>query len=116
MTRTTLLEVLGREFIRTARAKGLRESEVIFRHALRNAMIPTVTVIGLQAGYLLGGAVVTETIFAWPGVGRLAVGGISAGDFPIALGTILLLAFSFILINLTVDIIYNYLDPTVRKS
>jgi peptide/nickel transport system permease protein/oligopeptide transport system permease protein len=116
MTRTTLLEVLGREFIRTARAKGVRESAVIVKHGLRNAMIPTVTVIGLQAGYLLGGAVVTETIFAWPGVGRLAVGGISAGDFPIALGTILILSLSFIFINLVVDVVYSYLDPTVRKS
>lgn len=116
MTRTSLLDVLGQDFIRTARAKGLKESSVVLHHGLRNAMIPTVTVIGLQAGYLLGGAVITETIFAWPGVGRLAVGAISAGDYPVAQGTILVLALSFILFNLVVDISYVYLDPAISKS
>jgi glutathione transport system permease protein len=114
MTRTSVLDVLGAEHIRTARAKGLAERRVIIRHALRNAMIPVVTLIGLQIGFLLGGAVVTETIFSWPGIGRLAVGAILSADFPMAQGTILVLAGGFILINLAVDLLYVVLDPRVR--
>ena len=114
MTRTAVLDVLGAEHVRTARAKGLAERRVIVWHALRNAMVPVVTLIGLQIGFLLGGAVVTETIFSWPGVGRLAVGAILSSDFPMAQGTILVLAGGFILINLVVDLLYGWLDPRVR--
>ena len=115
MTRTAMLDVLGADHVRTARAKGLSELRVLVRHALRNALIPVVTLIGLQIGFLLGGAVVTETIFSWPGIGRLAVGAILSSDFPMAQGTILVLAGGFILINLAVDLIYSLLDPRVRS-
>lgn len=115
MTRTAALEVMNADHVRTARAKGLVERVVIIRHVLRNALIPVVTLIGLQAGYLLGGAVVTETIFSWPGVGRLAVGAILASDFTLAQGAILVLALSFIIINLVVDILYAVLDPRVSR-
>ena len=114
MTRTAMLDVLGADHVRTARAKGLSERKVLLRHALRNALIPVVTLIGLQIGFLLGGAVVTETIFSWPGIGRLAVGAILSSDFPMAQGTILVLAGGFILVNLAVDLIYSFLDPRVR--
>jgi ABC-type dipeptide/oligopeptide/nickel transport system permease component len=114
MTRTSVLDTLGADHVRTARAKGLRELHVVIRHALRNALIPVVTLIGLQIGFLLGGAVVTETIFSWPGVGRLAVGAILSNDFPMAQGTILVLAGGFIVINLGVDLLYAVLDPRVR--
>jgi ABC-type dipeptide/oligopeptide/nickel transport system permease component len=114
MTRTSVLDVLDADHIRTARAKGLGETRVILRHALRNALIPIVTFIGLQIGFLLGGAVVTETIFSWPGIGRLAVGAILSNDVPMAQGTILVLSGGFILINLTVDLLYAVLDPRVR--
>src|SRR6476659_2744004 len=115
LTRTAVLEVLGADFVRTARAKGLRERVVIVHHALRNAMIPVVTLIGLQAAFLLGGAVVTETMFSWPGVGRLAVGAIVSSDFPTAQGAIMILAIAFLSINLLVDVLYVYLDPRVRR-
>jgi ABC-type dipeptide/oligopeptide/nickel transport system permease component len=116
MTRTSVLEVLSADHVRTARAKGLPERLVVLRHALRNALIPVVTLVGLQAGYLLGGAVVTETIYSWPGIGRLAVGSILSSDFPMAQGTILVLALSFIAVNLAVDVAYAALDPRVRSS
>ncbi|MEO0819115.1 MAG: ABC transporter permease [Pseudomonadota bacterium] len=116
MTRTSVLEVLSADHVRTARAKGLPERVVVLRHALRNALIPVITLVGLQAGYLLGGAVVTETIFSWPGIGRLAVGAILSSDFPMAQGTILVLALSFILINLLVDVAYAALDPRVQDQ
>ena len=116
MTRSSVLEVLRLDHVRTARAKGLTERRVILRHALRNALIPVVTLIGLQAGYLLGGAVVTETIFSYPGIGRLAVGAILSSDFPLAQGTILVLALGFILINMIVDMLYAILDPRAQKS
>jgi ABC-type dipeptide/oligopeptide/nickel transport system permease component len=115
MTRTAALEVMNADYVRTARAKGLNETTVIIHHVLRNALIPVVTLIGLQAGFLLGGAVVTETIFSWPGVGRLAVGAILARDLPLAQGAILVLAVSFIVINLIVDLLYGVLDPRVGK-
>ncbi|BBK32542.1 peptide/nickel transport system permease protein/glutathione transport system permease protein/oligopeptide transport system permease protein [Stella humosa] len=115
MTRTTVLEVLGADYVRTARAKGLTETRVVIRHALRNALIPIVTLIGLQIGFLLGGAVVTETMFSWPGVGRLAVGAILSRDFPVAQGAIIVLALAFLLINLAVDVLYAFLDPRVQK-
>jgi len=114
MTRSSVLEVLKLDHVRTARAKGLNETRVILRHGLRNALIPVVTLIGLQAGYLLGGAVVTESIFSYPGVGRLAVGAILSSDFPLAQGAILVLALGFILINMLVDILYALLDPRVQ--
>jgi len=116
MTRTAVLDVLGAEHVRTARAKGLTERVVVTRHALRNALIPVVTLIGLQIGFLLGGAVVTETVFSWPGVGRLAVGAILSSDFPMAQGTIIVLSMGFILINLTVDLLYAALDPRIRHA
>lgn len=116
LTRTAVLEVLGADFVRTARAKGLRESVVVVQHALRNALIPVVTLVGLQAAYLLGGAVVTETMFSWPGVGRLAVGAIVSSDFPTAQGAIMILALAFLLINLIVDVLYVYLDPRVQHA
>ena len=116
LTRTAVLEVLGADFVRTARAKGLRETRVVLAHALRNAMIPVVTLIGLQAAFLLGGAVVTETMFAWPGVGRLAVGAIISSDFPVAQGAIMILSLAFLLINLVVDVLYAWLDPRVQRA
>lgn len=116
MTRTAVVDTLSAEHVRTARAKGLGEGAVVLRHALRNALIPVVTLIGLQIGFLLGGAVVTETIFSWPGVGRLAVGAILSSDFPMAQGTIIVLSAGFIAINLTVDLLYGLLDPRVRQS
>jgi len=116
LTRTAVLEVLGADFVRTARAKGLRESRVILYHALRNALIPVVTLIGLQASFLLGGAVVTETMFAWPGVGRLAVGAIISSDFPVAQGAIMILSLAFLVINLIVDVLYAWLDPRVQRA
>jgi glutathione transport system permease protein len=116
MTRTAVVDTLGAEHVRTARAKGLPEAQVVLRHALRNALIPVVTLIGLQIGFLLGGAVVTETIFSWPGVGRLAVGAILSSDFPMAQGTIIVLSAGFIVINLVVDLLYAVLDPRVRQS
>ncbi len=116
MTRSSVLEVLRLDHVRTARAKGLSERAVILRHGLRNALIPVITLIGLQAGYLLGGAVVTETIFSYPGIGRLAVGAILSADFPLTQGAILVLALAFILINMIVDILYALLDPRVQKK
>ncbi len=114
LTRSTMLDVLGQDYIRTARAKGLIEGRVVFRHGLKNALIPIVTVVGVQAGYLLGGAVLTETVFAWPGVGLLMVQGILARDFPIVQGCVLVIALSFVLINLAVDLLYVYLDPRIH--
>jgi glutathione transport system permease protein len=116
MTRTAVLDVLSADHVRTARAKGLTERAVVLRHALRNALVPVVTLIGLQIGFLLGGAVVTETVFSWPGVGRLAVGAILSSDFPMAQGTILVLSLGFILINLVVDVLYAALDPRMRGA
>ena len=115
MTRTSALDVMGADHVRTARAKGLRERTVVLKHVLRNALIPVVTLIGLQAGFLLGGAVVTETIFSWPGVGRMAVGAILARDMPLAQGALLSLAVAFIVINMAVDLAYAALDPRVKS-
>ncbi|WP_149535948.1 ABC transporter permease [Siccirubricoccus phaeus] len=116
MTRTAVLDVLSADHVRTARAKGLTERLVVLRHALRNALIPVVTLIGLQIGFLLGGAVVTETVFSWPGVGRLAVGAILSSDLPMAQGTIIVLSAGFILVNLLVDVLYAGLDPRMRAA
>jgi peptide/nickel transport system permease protein len=114
LTRSTMLDILGQDYIRTARAKGLVERSVVFRHGLKNALVPIVTVVGVQAGYLLGGAVLTETVFAWPGVGLLMVQGILARDFPVVQGCVLVIALTFVLINLAVDLLYAYLDPRIQ--
>ncbi len=114
LTRSTMLEVLGQDYIRTARAKGLVETAVVLRHGLKNALIPIVTVVGVQAGFLLGGAVLTETVFAWPGVGTLMVQGILARDFPLVQGCVLIVALTFVLVNLAVDLLYACLDPRIR--
>ena len=114
MTRSSLLEVLRQDYVRTARAKGLAERRVVLAHALRNASIPVITVIGLNVGSLLGGAILTETIFAWPGVGRLVVDAIFARDYPVVQGTVLVIAIVFVLVNLLVDLAYAYLDPRIR--
>ena len=111
----SLIEVLNEDYVRTARAKGQREARVIWRHAVRNALIPVVTVAGLQLGYLLGGAVVTETVFAWPGLGRLLVQSILARDFPVVQAAVLLLAITFVAINLVTDLIYGLLDPRISQ-
>lgn len=112
--RSAMLEVLRQDYVRTARAKGLSNGTVVMRHALKNALIPAVTIIGLQFGYLLAGAVITETVFAWPGVGRLLVDGIKFRDFPVVQATILWLALIFSLVNLGVDLLYGYLDPRIK--
>ena len=116
LTRTSMLEVLGQNYVTTARAKGLPEWVVITTHALKNAAVPVVTLIGLQFGTLLGGAVVTETIFAWPGVGRLAVQSIFVRDYPVVQAGVFVLALSFVGINLLVDLLYGYLDPRIRSE
>jgi ABC-type dipeptide/oligopeptide/nickel transport system permease component len=109
-----MLDVLGREYVTTARAKGLPPVSVVTKHALKNALIPVVTVVGLQYGFLLGGAVVTETIFAWPGVGRLAMSAILQRDYPVVQGCVLLVAVLFVMVNLLVDLLYGWLDPRIR--
>ena len=114
MTRASLLEVLGEDYIRTAWAKGLSQRIVILRHAIKNAFIPTLTVIALQFGYLLGGAIITETIFAWPGIGRWLFLAVQARDFRAVQGGVLLLATIFVLANLLADLLYAWLDPRIR--
>jgi peptide/nickel transport system permease protein/oligopeptide transport system permease protein len=116
MTRSSMLEVLGQDFVRTARAKGANPRSVLLRHALRNALLPVLTSIGLQFGALLGGAVLTETIFSWPGVGRLLVASIFQRDYPIVQGVVFMLAFVFIVVNLAVDLLYAYVDPRIRYA
>jgi peptide/nickel transport system permease protein len=113
LTRSTMLEVIHEEFVRTARAKGLGERLVIYKHALRNALIPVVTYMGLQFGVLLGGAVVTEQIFSWPGMGRMLVEAIESRDYPVIQGAILFMAALFVAINLLVDLLYGWLDPRI---
>jgi len=114
LTRSTMLEVLGQDYITTARAKGLRDGGVVVRHALRNALIPTVTILGLQFGQLLAGAVVIETVFGRPGIGRLIVGAILEKDFPVVQGIILFVAVVYVVVNLGVDLLYAVLDPRIR--
>jgi peptide/nickel transport system permease protein/oligopeptide transport system permease protein len=113
-TRSSMLEILHQEYVRTARAKGLAERAVVYRHALRNALIPVVTVIGLQFGAVFGGAILTETTFAWPGIGRLLVSAIGARDYPIIQGVVLLFALTFLVVNLLVDLLYGYIDPRIK--
>ncbi|MGM0651719.1 MAG: ABC transporter permease [Bacillota bacterium] len=114
VTRSSMLDVLSEDYIRTARAKGLQERKVVFVHALKNAMIPVVTVIGLQLAKLMGGAILTETVFSWPGIGRLLINSIGFRDYPVVQGVVLLVAFAFIFINIVVDLFYAYLDPRIR--
>mgnify|MGYP000730534933 CR=1 FL=1 len=113
ITRSAMMEVLNKEYVDTARSKGLREQVVIYKHTLRNALISVITMAGMQFGWLLGGAVVIETVFAWPGVGRMLVNAIFARDFPVVQSTILIIAISFTLINLIVDLLYAFLDPRI---
>lgn len=114
MTRSSMLEVLSKDYIRTARAKGLSQGAVIFKHALKNAFLPIITVIGLNFGLLLGGAVLTETIFSWPGLGRYVVDSLMARDYPAVQGCILFFSVIMVMVNLVVDILYFYLDPRLR--
>ena len=109
-----MLEVLSEDYVRTARAKGLREWAVLSRHALRNALIPLVTVVGLQFGYILGGAVVIETVFTWPGVGLFTIQAITNRDYPVVQAAVLILSSAVVLINLLVDLLYGLLDPRIR--
>jgi len=114
MVRTSVIEELSSDYVRTARAKGLSSAAVLFRHAFRNALIPILTILGLQFGTLLAGTIVTETIFSWPGIGRLAVQAINARDYPLLQGCILLIAVSYVLVNLLTDFVYALIDPRVR--
>ena len=115
MVRTSMLEELGQDYIRTARAKGLPERTVVYKHALRNAMIPVLTLIGLQFGALLAGAIVTETIFSWPGIGRLTVSAISNRDYPLLQGCILAVGLTYVLANLATDVLYMVVNPRIRS-
>lgn len=114
LTRSSMLEILGSDYVRTAHAKGLRERIVIFRHALKNALIPVVTMVGLQFGHLLGGAIIVEAIFNWPGVGSMMLEAIHAHDFPLVQGAVLYVALAFVLVSLAVDLLYGYLNPRIR--
>ena len=114
MVRSSMLDVLGHDYLRTARAKGLREGTVVARHALRNALMPVVTLLGLEVGSLLAGALVTETVFAWPGIGRLTVDSIYARDYPVVQGVVTFSALIFVVVNLAVDLGYGWLDPRIR--
>jgi dipeptide transport system permease protein len=116
MTRSSMLEVLGEDYIRTARAKGLTRMRVIIVHALRNAMLPVVTVIGLQVGTLLAGAILTETIFSWPGLGRWLIDALQRRDYPVVQGGVLLVATMIILVNLLVDLLYGVVNPRIRHK
>ena len=116
MVRTSMLEELSQDYIRTARAKGLSERTVVYRHALRNALTPVLTVVGLQFGSLLAGAIVTETIFGWPGVGRLTLSAISNRDYPLVQGCILAVGLTYVLVNLLTDAAYALADPRLRAQ
>ncbi len=114
ITRSSLLEIIRQDFIRTERAKGLPERMVIFKHALKNALIPIITVIGMEFGLLLGGAILTETVFAWPGLGRYTVDAVYARDYPAIQGSVLFIAFIFVVVNLITDVLYAYINPRIR--
>ncbi len=116
MTRSSMLEVIRQDYIRTARAKGVPERKVINKHALRNALIPVVTVIGLQFGSLLGGAVLTESVFSWPGVGKLMIDSIKKQDIPVVMASIIFIAITFSIVNLAVDILYAFIDPRIKSQ
>ncbi len=114
MTRSSLLETLGEEYVRTARAKGLKERTVVWKHALRNSLNPILTILGLQVGVLLSGSIITETIFSWPGIGRLTVEAIWMRDYPVVQGAVLVIAMGYVLVNLAVDMLYAAIDPRIR--
>ncbi|NLK00069.1 MAG: ABC transporter permease [Clostridia bacterium] len=116
MTRSSMLEVIRQDYVRTAKAKGLSQRIVTYKHALRNALIPIVTVVGMQIGFLLSGAVLVEIVFAWPGIGTLMVNGILARDFPLVQGTILFVATTYVFVNLIVDVVYAFLDPRISYN
>lgn len=116
MVRGAMLEELSSDYVRTARAKGLSTTAVLFRHAFRNALIPVITILGLQLGTLLAGTIVTETIFSWPGIGRLTVQAISSRDYPLLQGCILVISISYVLVNLFTDLLYSFIDPRVRLA
>ena len=116
MTRSSMLEVIRQDYISTARAKGLSERIITYRHMMRNAMIPIITAVGLQFGTLLGGAMLTETVFSWPGLGRLMVDSIKSKDIPLVLGSVIFLAIMFSVVNLIVDIIYAFVDPRIKSE
>jgi peptide/nickel transport system permease protein len=114
LTRASLLEVLEQDYMRTARAKGMTENIVVWRHGLKNSLLPVVTVLGTSMGYLLGGAVIVETIFGWPGIGQFVVTGISQRDYPVVQGFVLYVAVIFLFVNLAVDVSYRWLDPRLH--
>jgi ABC-type dipeptide/oligopeptide/nickel transport system permease component len=114
LTRSSMLETIRLDFVRTARTKGLSEGKVVYKHALSNALIPVVTMVGMLSGYLIGGAVIIETVFSWPGMGRLIIGAIWSRDYPLVQAAILVISITFIFINLFVDFIYSVIDPRVR--
>ncbi len=114
LVRSGMLDILGRDYVRTARGKGLPEGLVIWQHVMKNLLIPIITLLGLQVGALLSGVVITETVFAWPGVGRLLVDSILRKDFPVVQACVVFVALSYILVNLVVDITYAYIDPRIR--
>jgi peptide/nickel transport system permease protein len=116
MVRASLLEVLGQDYIRAARAKGLSEGRVILRHGLMASVIPVITIVGLQCGALLSGAIITETIFAWPGLGRLTLQAIQARDYPLVQGCVLVISFGYVLVNTATDLLYAYVDPRIRYN
>ncbi len=116
LSRASMIEALGEDFITTARAKGVKEKTILFKHALANALMPVVTVAGLQLGALLAGAIITETIFAWPGIGRLTIQAITSRDYPLTQGCVLTIALTYVLVNFIVDILYTVIDPRVRKQ
>lgn len=116
LTRASVLDVIGSDFVRTARAKGLRESVVLYRHVLRNALLPVITAMGVQFGYLIGGTLVVEIVFAWPGIGQYAIGSISSLDFPAIMGVTVVVAILFVLSNLVVDVLSFYVNPLLRRS
>jgi peptide/nickel transport system permease protein/oligopeptide transport system permease protein len=116
MTRSSMMEVLNEDYVRTARAKGLSFWAVVVRHGFRNSMIPIVTIFGMQVGQLMGGAILTETVFAWPGMGRLMIGAIMERDYPLVQGTVLVFAAAFILINFLVDLSYGLINPQVARK
>ena len=116
ITRSSVVETLQAEYIRTARSKGISELRILFRHALRNALIPIVTVIGLQVGVLLSGAIITEAIFDWPGLGNLLISAINSRNYPLVQGCVLFIAGSYVMVNLVIDLVYAYLDPRIRLS
>lgn len=114
MVRSSLLEVLGEDFVRTARAKGMPEYIVIWKHALLNALLPVITLLGLQLGVLLGGAVITETVFSWPGLGKLTIDAILRRDYPVVQGTVLVISVTYVLVNMLTDMVYGIVDPRIR--